>query len=191
VKRAAKLAKKLKSYLVLGASEKDNKGMIRNTAYFLDRTGKMIGRYYKLFANAKYKQGNDLPVFDTDFGKVGIVICADRRWPENIRVMRLKGARIIFNPTWGFYGEFNTALIRTRSFENDVPICFTHPLQSLICHSDIIAMDNSKSPSVFIHDVKLAMKIDDPELTHDMVVYRRPELYGMLSDSEYRSKKKG
>ena len=60
------------------------------------------------------------------------MICADRRWPETVRALALQGARMIFNPTYGNYGEMNNCLMRTRSFENSVLIAFTHPSQSLI-----------------------------------------------------------
>ncbi|MBI4310748.1 MAG: carbon-nitrogen hydrolase family protein, partial [Chloroflexi bacterium] len=62
----------------------------------------------------------------------GVMICADRRWPETVRSLALQGARVIFNPTYGMYGEQNLWLMRTRSYESEVFIAFTHPLEALL-----------------------------------------------------------
>jgi predicted amidohydrolase len=188
VRRVAALAAALKSYLVLGASEKDSKNRIRNAAYLIGRAGNHVGTYYKVHPDKLYEPGDELPVFKTDFGVVGIVICADRRWPENIRTLRLKGAEIMFNPTWGWYGEGNTAIMRTRAYENGVPVCFAHPRQSLICSPDgnVAAILESNCPSILVHDVDLS-KNPRPRATRDKssshpIQNRRPELYGPIAE---------
>lgn len=157
-----------------------------NAALLLDRSGKCIGRYHKAHPCEFYEPGADLPVFETDFGVVGIVICADRRWPENMRVLRLKGAQIILNPTWGFYGEKNTCIMRTRAYENGLPVCFAHPHQSLICKSDdnVGALLESSEPGVLVHDIDLGENVPlrqtrDRASSHP-IQNRRPELYGPL-----------
>ena len=53
-----------------------------------------------------------------------------------MRVLKLKGAELILNPTWGFKGDLSTAIMRTRAYENGIPVCFTHPTESLICGPD-------------------------------------------------------
>jgi len=186
VKRVGRLAKRLSSYLVLGASEWDGKRTFRNAAYLLDRSGRVAGTYYKTHPGDRYAPGDHLPVFATDFATVGIVICADRRWPENIRCLRLKRAEIILNPTWGMWGDLNTALMRTRAYENGLPVCFAHPQQSLICGADgrIEAILESNRPDVLIHDVDLSGNVP-VKRTRDAagsrpIQNRRPELYGPL-----------
>lgn len=189
VRRAGRLAKRLGSYLVLGATEKDDSGTMYNTAYLLDREGKHVGTYHKLHPCEFYTPGDRIPVFETDFGKVGIVICADRRFPEDIRCMRLQGAKIICNPTWGFYGDLNTAIIRVRAYENGIPVCFTHPDQALIClgNGQIAALVESTEPSVYVHDLDLSwdpakLEIIDRSWSHP-TLYRRPELYGPIVET--------
>jgi len=187
VKRASRIAKLLKTYLVLGASERSGNGPTRNAAYLIDRKGKTIGTYYKVHPCEFYEPGNDLPVFKTDFAVVGILICADRRWPENARSLRLKGAEIILNPTWGWFGEDNTAIMRTRAYENGIPICFAHPEQSLICLPDatVGAVLESNRPAVLIHDVDLSenhriRNTKDKALSRP-IQNRRPDLYGAIT----------
>lgn len=186
VRRAARLAALLRSYLVFGALEKDAQGVLRNAAYLLGRNGEHVGTYYKVQSEEFCEPGKDLPIFETDFGLVGLMICADRRWPENVRVLRLKGAELILNPTWGWYGEGNTCIMQTRAYENGVPVCFTHPKQSLICLPDgtVGAVFESNRPGVLIHDLDLSAN-PKPRVTKEKagshpIQNRRPELYGAI-----------
>ena len=186
IRRAARLAKTLGVYIVIGASEKDGRGVIRNAAYLLDRQGGHVGTYYKVQPVKMYERGTDLPVFQTDFGKVGIIICADRRWPENIRCLKLKGAELILNPTWGFYNDLNTAIMRTRAYENSIPICFTHPCQSLVCLQDgsVGAILESAVPDVLITELDLAKNVSPGQTgapAEDSPIQNRcPDMYGAL-----------
>jgi len=183
IRKVRRLASRLRSYVVVGASEKKSKPGIRNAAYLIDRAGRPVGTYYKVHSGGFYTPGDSLPVFETDFGTVGIVICADRRWPENIRCLRLKGAEIILNPTWGFMGDLNTAIIRTRAYENGIHVCFTHPRQALICGADghVAAVLESNEPGVLIHDIDLAQNVGTKKTRHVArswpIQNRRPELY--------------
>ncbi len=186
VRRVSRLAGRLRCYLVVGASEKDRNGTVRNAAYLIDRDGKHAGTYYKVHTCEFYEPGNELPVFETDFGTVGIVICADRRGPENIRCLKLSGAEIILNPTWGFYGGLNTAIVRTRAYENGIPVCFTHPRQSLICvgNGDVAAVLESNESDVLVHDLDLGRRPErakkkDRAWSHP-ATFRRPDLYGPI-----------
>lgn len=75
------------------------------SAYLIDRNGKIAGRYDKTHPTRNEKEkwkvfpGNEYPVFETDFGKIGIMICYDCYFPEVARILTLKGADIIFYPT--------------------------------------------------------------------------------------------
>ena len=185
IRRVARLARKLQCNVVFGASERDEAGTIRNAAFLLDRSGGHVGTYYKVQSGEQYLDGDALPVFETDLGVVGIVICADRRWPEVIRCLRIKGARIILNPTWGFKGDLNEAIIRTRAYENGIPVCFTHPHQSLIClrNGSVGAVLESGEPGVLVHDVEIgdpvSFKLPGEGDNHPACV-RRPGTYSAL-----------
>ena len=186
VRRAARVAGRLACYLVFGATERGPGGSLHNVAYVIDRAGGHVGTYRKIHVNRPYEPGNALPVFATDFGTVGILICADRRWPENARVLRLKGAELILNPTWGWHGEGNTAIVRTRAYENGIPVCFAHPCQSLICMPDgaVGAVLESNCPGVLVHRLDLKHNVPAKETPDKADSHpaqnRRPDLYGPL-----------
>lgn len=127
-------AQQNEAWAIVGCARKKG-AEVYNSALIIDRKGTLVGSYDKTHLqrhDKKYTQGNLLPVFDSDFGLFGVMICADRRWPETVRTLALKGARIIFNPTYGMCDELNRYMMCTRSYESEVFIAFTHPHQSLI-----------------------------------------------------------
>ena len=120
--------------MIFGCLRKDGANVF-NSALILNREGELAGYYDKVHCRSfdlKCTPGVTLPVFDSDFGIFGVMICADRCWPETVRTLALKGARIIFNPTFGMHDDLNASIVRTRSFESDVWIAFTHPKQALV-----------------------------------------------------------
>ena len=101
-KRCAKLAKQYGAYVVPWDYELCD-GKTYNTSYILDRGGNEIGRYRKVhpaFGETVFP-GNDFPVFDLDFGKVGIMICFDNYYAECARILSLRGAELILYPLYG------------------------------------------------------------------------------------------
>ncbi|MEM2739576.1 MAG: carbon-nitrogen hydrolase family protein [Candidatus Bathyarchaeia archaeon] len=179
IRRLSYLARELKIYIIAGFTEKQD-GKLFNAAYLFNRDGAIIGRYRKVnlspYEKVVYCSGDSLPVFDTDFGRIGILICADRRWPENVRILTLQGAEVIFIPAYGMWHEANTMWMRTRSYENGIYICFTHPSIALITDpkGDISAELISNVEDILVHDIDL----DLIDRTH--IKERRPELYGIL-----------
>ena len=105
-------AREYQIYLIAGSMpEIDEAGNVFNTSYIFDRNGNQIGKHRKahLFdINVKTGQyfkesdtltpGNHATVFDTEFGKMGVMICYDIRFPEFARRMVLQGAKMIFVP---------------------------------------------------------------------------------------------
>jgi predicted amidohydrolase len=130
----AEWSARCRTWFIFGCARKARTGVF-NSALIFNRKGARIGVYDKTHCqmhDRKYVPGRALPVFDSDFGKFGVMICADRRWPETVRTLALKGARVIFNPTYGMSCDLNLAMMRTRSYENEIFVVFTHPQQSLI-----------------------------------------------------------
>lgn len=77
-----------------------------NIAVLYDRDGKIQGIYKKVqLPDSESEQGavpgDSFPVFETDFGTIGILICWDSVFPEISRILALKGAEILFCPIWG------------------------------------------------------------------------------------------
>ena len=153
-----------------------------NSALIYNRRGELAGTYDKVHLqshDAKYSPGNSLPVFDADFGCFGVMICADRRWPETVRTLAMRGARVIFNPTYGMSCDLNLAIMRTRSFENEVFIIFTHPGQSLITGPGgrVITNDEDDGHRFAVTEIDLAEvgKARERALSH--LKDRRPDVY--------------
>ncbi len=102
----AKASKENKVVVIAGSIfEKDKEGFYNTSVVF--NNGSMLGKYRKIhipydpyFYEKKYfKHGNEYPVFDTGFVKIGVMICYDQWFPEAARENTLRGAQIIFYPT--------------------------------------------------------------------------------------------
>ena len=101
----ADAARRNRIWVVAGLTESVD-AVIYNTAVLLDRGGRIAGKYRKVHLPREewtkgVRPGDMYPVFDTDFGKVSIQICYDWFFPEPAAIFSLKGAEIIFAPTWG------------------------------------------------------------------------------------------
>ena len=116
-------------YLVL-CNDTADLNTYQNTAFFLARDGREIGRYHKVnmpIHELDKKRGTEFPVFNTpDLGSVGMLICYDMVFPEAPRCLALGGADIIFHPTLGGAAigddDISRAAFRTRAVENFVYI---------------------------------------------------------------------
>lgn len=114
------LAARLNCYLVAGLFERVGDA-VYNTAVLLDRRGEVVGTYRKTHlpyeeVEAGVTPGDAYPVFATDFGTVGLLICWDLQFPEPARALALAGAEIILLPIWGG----SETLARARAIENHV-----------------------------------------------------------------------
>ncbi|NLI22204.1 MAG: carbon-nitrogen hydrolase family protein [Clostridiales bacterium] len=175
VRRAGELCMRLRMGMVLGLSTLEN-GLIYNTALLLGPDGKEIGRYHKTHLyeqDLNYEPGNGFPVFQTPWGPVGLLICADRRWPEAGRALRVGGAELILIPTYGMRHEANTCWMRTRAYENECYVAFCHPASALICNpaGEVEAQLLSNVPGILAHDVNLQ------KCGHEMLDLRRTDIY--------------
>ena len=115
-----KLAQKHDLYIVAGLLEKD-RHLVYNVAVLIDPAGRVAGTYRKVClprgeAEGGIAPGNEYPVFDTRFGKVGMMICYDGFFPEVARELTTRGAEVIAWPVWGC----NPLLGRARATENHV-----------------------------------------------------------------------
>jgi predicted amidohydrolase len=171
-------AKRNKAWVVYGCTRKAANGVF-NTALIYNRAGNLVGMYDKLHLQThdyKYIPGKHLDVYESDFGLFGVMICADRRWPETTRTLTLKGARVIFNPTYGMYGDLNLCMMRTRSYENGIFIIFTHPGQSLITgpKGEVVCNNRDKNQTYTITEIDLSKALADKS---GHIVDRRPDVY--------------
>jgi predicted amidohydrolase len=114
------LAKKHDLYIVAGLLERD-RHLIYNVAVLLGPDGKIAGKYRKVTLprgeiEGGIMPGKDYPVFETRFGKVGMMICYDGFFPEVARELSNRGAEVIAWPVWGC----NPLLGAARACENHV-----------------------------------------------------------------------
>jgi len=99
------LARKHNLYIVAGLSEREGHS-IYNTAALLGPDGRMVGKYRKVCpardeCRRGVRPGTEYPVFQTRFGKLGIMICFDLFMPEVARNIANNGAEVIALPIWG------------------------------------------------------------------------------------------
>lgn len=104
--KCSDLARRYNACVVPWDYEAAADGRIYNTSYVLDPTGNEVGRYRKTHITYSevargVSRGDQYPVFDLPFGKVGILICFDLNYPEAARILSLNGAELILVPLWG------------------------------------------------------------------------------------------
>jgi beta-ureidopropionase len=109
VRRMQEVARKYKMVLVVPFYEEAQPGVYYNTAVVIENDGRVLGKYRKthiphvgpcFWEKFYFKPGNlGYPVWDTSVGRVGILICYDRHFPEPARALGLKGAELVFNPS--------------------------------------------------------------------------------------------
>lgn len=134
--KISQIAKSNNVYILAGSIPEEEDGKIYNTSYLFDRNGEIIAKHRKMHlfdidvkGKIYFKEsdtltaGNDVTIANTEFGKIGIGICYDIRFPELGRLMVEKGASILFYP-----GAFNLTtgpahwelLFRSRALDNQV-----------------------------------------------------------------------
>jgi predicted amidohydrolase len=81
--------------------------------------------------------GTDYPAFETPFGRLGIMICADRTSPELVARLKANGADFLVCPSGGMFGpQTNDPILQARSRETALPIVFVHPAEFLVTTPD-------------------------------------------------------
>ncbi|MBI4875187.1 MAG: carbon-nitrogen hydrolase family protein [Acidobacteria bacterium] len=114
------VARRRAAWIVAGIYEREGPA-VYNTAVLLDRAGRVAGRYRKVYIPREEMEGGitpgrDYPVFRTDFGSIGLMICWDVQYADPARALALRGAEMILMPIWGG----NETLAKARAIENHV-----------------------------------------------------------------------
>jgi predicted amidohydrolase len=118
--RLGEVARKRSTYVAAGIYEREG-SVVYNTAVLMDREGNLAGKYRKVYLPREEVEkgitpGSDYPVFRSDFGTIGLMICYDVFFAEPARALASRGAEIILMPIWG--GDEN--LGKARAIENGV-----------------------------------------------------------------------
>jgi predicted amidohydrolase len=116
--RLGEKARQHRMYVVAGLYEREGNA-VYNTSVLIDREGKLVGKYRKVYLPREEIEGGltpgmAYPVFETDFGKIGMMICWDLEYVEPARALAAQGAEIVLLPIWG--GDFT--LMKARAIEN-------------------------------------------------------------------------
>jgi predicted amidohydrolase len=132
----ADCARENKVLLVAGSVPEMDGVKVFNTSFVFDPHGDQIARHRKMhlfdidvvggqrfFESETFSPGNEITVFESAFGPIGLCICFDMRFPELARLMTLKGARMIIAP-----GAFNMTtgpahweiMFRQRAVDNQL-----------------------------------------------------------------------
>lgn len=131
------IAKRVKMHIVFGMPERTDKtqATIYNTAVLVGPNG-LLGKYRKMylpthsvFEEKRYfRPGYEAAVFDTELGKIGLIICYDIFFPEVARLTRLKGAQLIvcISASPAIRRGYFEALTTARALENTAFLAFVN-----------------------------------------------------------------
>ena len=134
-RKLSRLAKELKIHLVAGMLEADGKDRY-NTAVTISPDGKLLAKYHKQkldHETVRNTAGTESSVIKTSYGNLGVMICADRRFPEVVKGFSEAGAEFLLCPSGGMFGpKSNDPIVQARSRENHKYIVFVHPAEFLV-----------------------------------------------------------
>jgi beta-ureidopropionase len=177
------LAKELNIFLIAGMLEAEGERRF-NTAVLIGPRGEPVGKYRKQRLEheaVRNTAGTESSVFEMPFGRLGVMICADRRFPDVVKGFCERGADFLICPSGGMFGpEKNDRLLQARSKENHKFIVFVHPAEFLVTGPDgtilertilgeklLITLDQvgtaADSQRVFYFDVPLARPGDSQQ----------------------------
>jgi predicted amidohydrolase len=195
------MAAELGVVVVLNLFERDGERTF-DTSPVLGPDGRLLGRtrmvhitdYEGFHERGYYKPGDKgLPVYGTPFGKIGVVICYDRHFPEAMRAVRLAGAELVIVPQAGAVGEWPEGLheaeLRVAAFQNGYFTALCNRVGeesrlvfaggSFVCNpaGQIIAQAGHLTEGILYADLDLG-EVGRSHATRHFLPDRRPELYG-------------
>ncbi len=164
--------------IIAGSMPVYDDGRLSNVAYLCRRDG-TVDEQYKLHVTpdeASYwgmRGGDKLKCFDTDFGKIGILICYDVEFPELSRLLADEGMKILFVPFWtdtkNAYQRVRLCA-QARAIENECYVAITGSVGNLprVENMDIQYSQSavlSPSDFAFPHDAIVAEATPNTEMT--------------------------
>ncbi|HEY6542764.1 MAG TPA: carbon-nitrogen hydrolase family protein [Ktedonobacteraceae bacterium] len=144
VKHFQQLAAQYGIDIVPGSIIEGDENGLYNTAYYIDRHGDILGQYRKvnlwLPERSYITPGTSTSIFETHFGKVGLIICWDLMFPEIFRAMVSEGVEMVICPSYwcledagkgqklNQYSEVMlvNALCLARAFENELVLIYAN-----------------------------------------------------------------
>lgn len=210
----SELAKERRVFLCGGSIAECDGDRVYNTAYVFDPEGNQIAKHRKMhlfdidvkggqrfFESDTLSSGDDVTVFSTPFGKMGLCICYDFRFPELSRLMVDAGARIILVPA-----AFNTTtgpahwelLFRQRAVDNQVYTVGTAPARdpdasyrswghSIVCSPwGEVLMQMDEAESVVVTELDLD-RVEEIRTQLPLLLQRRTDVYRLERITEEKN----
>jgi predicted amidohydrolase len=173
--RLGELARAKKVWIAAGLYEREG-AAVYNVSVLIDREGRYAGKYRKVYIPREELEGgitagNDYPVFTTDFGRVGMMICWDVQYADPARALALRGAELILMPIWGG----SELLGRARALENHVFIAssgYNYPAAIVAPDGEILASQETDG-TLAVADIDLEKRYADKWLGHMRARYFR------------------
>jgi len=136
-------ARRRGTYIVAGIYERDGIA-VYNTAVLIDRAGDVVGKYRKVYLPREEYEGgltpgNSYPVFQTDFARIGMMICWDVQYADPARALALGGAELLLMPIAGG----SEILAKARAIENQVYLAasgYDYPTHIINPKGEVIAL---------------------------------------------------
>ncbi len=209
--KISKAAASHRIYVIVGCWEVFDDGTFANTALLFDRDGKIAGKYHKTHAAVDHfegqppwsqppegkdtewfirndpewimRRGDDLSVFDLDFGRVGILTCYDGWFPESFRVLSLRGAELL---VWinGRGGTVEDFIVKSVVFQSHVAMITTNQAYgggTMIADwpAQIVARCPDRKEAYIVGALRLS-RIRHVRANSRNFQQRRPDLYGEI-----------
>ena len=215
-------AKRLGIGFCLGYAELTPEGDRFNTQILVDRSGATVAKYRKVHIPGHEHHEPDRPfqhaeryyftpsqegfgVWDAFGGRVGMMICNDRRWPESYRVMGLQGVELILcgyntpfhyvpdpsqDPLQGFH---NALVMQSGAYQNGTFVVGVAKggveegvdslADSMIVapSGEILAKATTNGDELVVADCDLDWCKQYTGTLFDFDRYRRPEVYGRIT----------
>ena len=171
--------------------------LVRNFAELFGPDGRSAGRYRKVhmpdYERWLATEGSAFPVFATDLGRVGMLICYDQNWPEAFASLALGGAEIVLHPSAATVRDYR---MLCRSADHHVFYAAASPRGSMITSpmETIVARSTGKDPEIILGELDGSLVDYGDERYYDALYsgirshrwrelrHRRPETYGALVD---------
>lgn len=194
------IAKEKKTYIAIGIVTEEE-GKIENSAVVINKEGNIIHKHVKSNMwhcdSDFYVSGDKYDIFETEFGKIGVIICADGRMPEISAILAEKGAEIIINlanlTSSGFdeknlHNPQTDYILPTRCRENNVymAVCCKTGIEENVLNNaggscvispkgEVLASLGSGTEDILVYDIDLSKR-------NEYVQEKKKELYKIISE---------
>lgn len=203
IDRVADLANRYRIWINGSLLAPDEEGRAANTSVLFDARGERAGTYRKthlfslLHEHNHMAPGRSLTVVDTPWGRIGLAICYDIRFPELFRTYALKGAGLVLSPMAFPYPRLEhwKVLVRARAIENQMFIIGTNrvgsedfgPDGAVTYFGDSVIIDPWGKTVVEAGETEEMLltatididRVDEVRKAMKVLSDRRPDIYGL------------